>query len=154
MLRYPASYFELSFLVILLVISYILFKNLNNINQVISIIGIFALFSVRMLGSFNAIYNSYQVMKFNKNSLVTIQKKIVSIKSYQNEKVQRTKLDQLKLKNVYFKYPNTKDYIIKDFNLKIEKNKVIGIFGPTGCGKSTLLDLILGLIKPQKDNYI
>ncbi len=150
LLRYPASYFELSFLVILLVISYILFKNSNNINQVISTMGIFALFSVRMLGSFNAIYNSYQVMKFNKNSLVNIEKKLSQLKVTKKKKIKRIKLNQLKLKNVYFKYPNTKDYVIKNFNLKIEKNKVIGIFGPTGCGKSTLLDLILGLIKPSK----
>ena len=76
LLKYPSSYFELSFLLILLALSYILYSSLNNIEQVISIIGIFTLFTLRMLTSFNAIYNSYQAMKYNKNSLSNIEKKL------------------------------------------------------------------------------
>ncbi len=150
LLKYPSSYFELSFLLILLVISYILYSSLNNIEQVISIIGIFTLFTLRMLTSFNAIYNSYQAMKYNKNSLSNIEKKLSQLVIVKRKKIEPIKLKKLELKNIYFKYPNSKDYIIKNFSLKISKNKIIGIFGPTGCGKSTLLDLILGLIEPSK----
>lgn len=37
---------------------------------------------------------------------------------------------------------------LKDINLDIYNNEIIGIVGPSGCGKSTLLSIISGLIKP------
>lgn len=40
--------------------------------------------------------------------------------------------------------------IFEKFNLKIKKNKVTGILGPSGAGKTTLLNLCSGLIKPDQ----
>lgn len=37
---------------------------------------------------------------------------------------------------------------LKNVNLDIYHNEIIGIVGPSGCGKSTLLSIISGLIKP------
>lgn len=37
------------------------------------------------------------------------------------------------------------DWVYRDFNLDIERNKVTAFFGPNGCGKSTLLNMIAGL---------
>lgn len=39
-----------------------------------------------------------------------------------------------------------KTHILKDINLTIEKNKIIGILGINGAGKSTLIKLIAGLL--------
>ncbi len=39
---------------------------------------------------------------------------------------------------------------LRDINLDIYHNEIIGVVGPSGCGKSTLLSLISGLIKPTK----
>ncbi len=57
----------------------------------------------------------------------------------------------IELKNVYKKI-NGK-WILKDINLKIEKNCLIGIFGPNGSGKSTLLKIMTTAIKPTKGEY-
>lgn len=154
LLKYPASYFELSFLTILLLISFILYKSIDNINQVISIIGVFSLFSLRMISSTNYIYNSYQVCKYQKNSLTNIEKKIDSLKISKKKKINSLTLNQIEFKNIFFKYPDSEEYIIKNFNLKLKKNKILGIFGPTGCGKSTLLDIMLGLIEPSKGQIL
>lgn len=40
--------------------------------------------------------------------------------------------------------------ILKDLNLRIEQDEVLGIMGPSGCGKSTLLRLIAGLEEPDR----
>jgi ABC-type multidrug transport system fused ATPase/permease subunit len=40
--------------------------------------------------------------------------------------------------------------VFQDFQLQIEKNKMVAIVGPSGCGKSTLAKLICGLYEPLK----
>ena len=41
----------------------------------------------------------------------------------------------------------SKNFILKNINLKITKGDTIGIFGDSGSGKSTLLEIFLGLLK-------
>ncbi|MEM2783975.1 MAG: ABC transporter ATP-binding protein, partial [Nitrososphaerota archaeon] len=52
----------------------------------------------------------------------------------------------INIENFYWKYLGSKDYALKNINLKIEKGEFIGIMGPTGAGKSTLCLAIAGLI--------
>ncbi|RDY29144.1 ATP-binding cassette domain-containing protein [Romboutsia weinsteinii] len=51
----------------------------------------------------------------------------------------------LKINNLYFKYKNSKEDNIKDFNLEIEKGEIVSILGESGSGKSTMLRIIAGL---------
>lgn len=46
----------------------------------------------------------------------------------------------IELSNIGFKYEN--DYVLKDFNLKVEKGKTIALVGQSGSGKSTLANLV------------
>lgn len=57
--------------------------------------------------------------------------------------------NKIKLKNVNFKYKQDKEnFVFKNLELTIPKNKTIGIIGPSGSGKSTLLDLICCILEP------
>ena len=76
------------------------------------------------------------------------------IKENLNIKSKDFKLDNLNIKNLFFKYNENSDLILSDINLKFEKNKIYCLIGETGCGKSTLLDLILGLLNPSKGKII
>ena len=51
---------------------------------------------------------------------------------------------------VFYKYPLTNKFIVKNLNLKIEPNKTYAIIGPSGSGKSTIVDLLMGLLRPSK----
>lgn len=51
----------------------------------------------------------------------------------------------IEFKNVFFKYPNSKKYVINDFNLKINKGEKLAIVGINGAGKTTLIKLLCGL---------
>ena len=53
--------------------------------------------------------------------------------------------------SVEFNYPGCES-ILKNINLKIKNNEILGIIGKSGSGKSTILDLITGIIKPSKGN--
>lgn len=54
----------------------------------------------------------------------------------------------VEIKRLSFKYKNSKEDTIKNFNLDIEKGEVVSILGESGSGKSTVLRLVAGLETP------
>lgn len=48
----------------------------------------------------------------------------------------------IEFKKVNFKYPDGKEMVLSDINLKIEKGETIAFIGSTGSGKTTLVDLV------------
>ena len=60
---------------------------------------------------------------------------------------------KIEIKNLNFKYPN-RENVLKNINLEIKKNDIIGIIGKTGSGKSTLVKIIMGLIMPSNGQVI
>ncbi|MGQ9855224.1 MAG: ABC transporter ATP-binding protein [Fervidobacterium sp.] len=56
----------------------------------------------------------------------------------------------LEIKDLYFRYRNSKDYVLKNINFNVEEGEIVCILGESGSGKSTLLRLISGLEIPQQ----
>lgn len=54
--------------------------------------------------------------------------------------------------NHSFKYPSSKEYILKDLSIKIEKGKSLGVLGKTGSGKSTFIKQLLHLYPMTTDS--
>ena len=52
-------------------------------------------------------------------------------------------------KNVFFKFDESQNYILKNLNIKLPANKSIAIVGKSGSGKTTLANLICLLLKPN-----
>ncbi|WP_296875894.1 ABC transporter ATP-binding protein [uncultured Methanobrevibacter sp.] len=53
---------------------------------------------------------------------------------------------ELKATNISFKYPSAKNYLLKDVNLELNNNKIIGLIGDSGSGKSTLCKILSGYV--------
>jgi energy-coupling factor transport system ATP-binding protein len=53
---------------------------------------------------------------------------------------------KIELKNVTYKYPFTRDFVLKDITYTFDPGKFYGIIGENGGGKTTLCNLIRGLI--------
>ncbi|QJG66941.1 energy-coupling factor transporter ATPase [Mycoplasma phocoenae] len=53
----------------------------------------------------------------------------------------------IKIKNLYYKYPESDNYALQDVNLEIKKGDYVAILGHNGSGKSTLSKLISAIYK-------
>ncbi|MGJ9460171.1 ABC transporter ATP-binding protein [Oceanobacillus sp. CF4.6] len=60
----------------------------------------------------------------------------------------------IQIKNLEFRYYNTKDKIIHKFNLEIEQGEIVSILGESGSGKSTVLRLLAGLETPNAGSIL
>lgn len=52
------------------------------------------------------------------------------------------KMGDIELKNVWFKYSDSDEFVLKNLNLKIKEGEKIAIVGRTGSGKTSLVQLI------------
>jgi ATP-binding cassette subfamily B protein len=51
----------------------------------------------------------------------------------------------IEFKNVGFKYEHSRNWVLKDFNMKIHPGETLALVGVNGAGKSTLIKLLAGL---------
>ncbi|CCQ97558.1 ABC transporter, ATP-binding protein [[Clostridium] ultunense Esp] len=59
----------------------------------------------------------------------------------------RTKMiNPIEIRNLYFKYRGSPDYILKGVDLTVSKGEILALVGQSGSGKSTLLNIICGII--------
>ena len=59
----------------------------------------------------------------------------------------------IEFKNHSFKYPSSKENILKDLNIKIKSGTSLGVLGKTGSGKSTFIKQLLH-IYPMRTNSV
>lgn len=52
----------------------------------------------------------------------------------------------LEVKDLWWKYSDDTDWVLKGLNFKIEPEEVVCVVGPTGAGKTTTLSLIQGIL--------
>src|SRR3990167_2032405 len=60
----------------------------------------------------------------------------------------------IEFKNVSFKYPDSKRFILKNFNLTIGSCEKVALVGENGAGKSTLIKLILRFYDPTEGEIL
>jgi len=121
--------------------------------QVLPILGALALGAQKLLPSLQQIYFSWSFINGNlpiiEEVVEHLQLNIYQDKS--NEKLEKLEFNKkIKLQNIYYKYPNSKHYVLNNVSLEIKKGQKVGFIGKTGSGKSTLLDIIMGLLLPHK----
>ncbi|OIU72918.1 energy-coupling factor ABC transporter ATP-binding protein [Rossellomorea aquimaris] len=58
--------------------------------------------------------------------------------------------EMINVKDVYFRYPDQKDYALEGISLHVEQGEWLAIVGHNGSGKSTLAKMLNGLHFPEK----
>lgn len=67
-------------------------------------------------------------------------------KTQDDTNTQEAVIDYYDIKNITYKYPNSKSVVLKNINLHLEKGKKYFLVGENGAGKTTLMNIIQGLI--------
>lgn len=141
-------------IIIFLALYYLMFFKIKVV-EFIPILGLFIFVIFRVLTSLNRIVLNFQNIKFYYPSFQAIAKECKNLaNSEKNEsKIQLNFENYIKFSNVSFSYNNSKN-ILDKINLKIYKNKCVGILGDNGSGKTTLLNLVAGLLQPSEGKIV
>ena len=145
----PRFFLEaLAFGGILLIILYSI-KVSGNFNKSIPIIALYAFAGYRLLPAIQQIYSSFSAITFSGPAIKKLYNEFdqtEEINFIQNQS-ELSFNKEIKLKNIYYNYPNSSKTAIKNINLIIPARSKIGFVGTTGSGKTTTVDIILGLLK-------
>ena len=150
----PRIFFELISVFTILFISVIYIYSDRDFNNFIPFISLITIASLRLIPNFSSISTSIATLKHTYPAFKLIKNEIENSDIYNDKKLLRSTQkeiefnDIIEIENVSFQYPNTKNKVLENINLKIKFGEIIGIAGKSGEGKSTLLDLIVGLLKP------
>jgi len=144
----PRLFLEaIGFGIVILIITYLVWKYENNISSLLSIISMFVLALYRLMPSVNRIINSYNQILFYHKSLEIVHNDLM----YDREELGAKSIafnKEISIQNINFEYEENRT-ILKDVNITIEKGSKIAFIGESGSGKSTLVDIIIGLYKPK-----
>ncbi len=70
----------------------------------------------------------------------------------ENQKLDTLATQGVTIKNLTYTYHNGEQPTLKEINLQIKPNQVVGITGPLGSGKTTLVNCINGYLKTDKNS--
>ncbi len=155
--RIPKFFFELlAISIITFVLIFFSINNDENIENLIPIIGTFAFVGYRLLPIFQELFTSLSMIKNSQFAANKILNKNLFREVdfvFKNKKNLKLKINNLSIKNLYFKYPRKKKFLFKNFSSSFLKNKITTITGTSGVGKTTLVNIISGYIIPQKVKF-
>ncbi len=75
-------------------------------------------------------------------------------KAEDQENIAINSIENIEFKNVSFKYPGAKEYVLRNINFSVKPGESVGIIGTTGSGKSTLIKLLMGFYEPYEGKIL
>ncbi len=105
--------------------------------------------------SIKGIFNSIQSLNYNFNILNNTIEYLDEVRIDKKESIER-KVSQydIEFRHVWFKYPNTQEYILRDVNVKILPGECVAIVGKNGAGKTTFIKLLCKFYEVNKGEIL
>lgn len=113
-----------------------------------------------------SLINFMSVSSFVTTNIVTFNDNFFYIRQYQSFLKLRTKFDQtpgavtlqdidrghieIEFRNVWFRYPGSTTYVLKNINLTIKDRERLGIVGYNGAGKTSFILLLMRMYDPTE----
>lgn len=122
--------------------------------------GVFGLFMgslMSMISPFKKISNTYSLFQ----QALSASERIYQILDLKTEKevftipgvqpIELTSISEgIAFQNVWFRYHDHEEYVLKNISFQIKKNQVLALVGESGAGKTTVVNLLLRFYDPQK----
>ena len=144
---------EIVGLMLILAIFYILVNQVGeNKSLAIGTLAIYAAALFKLLPIYNRISTHSQKIQFGLKGAEHVSKFISENLDKSEDKNENdvTLQNKIELNNISFKYNDSGEFILKDVNIEIKKNEIIGIAGKSGSGKTTLTNILMNLIDPTE----
>jgi ABC-type multidrug transport system fused ATPase/permease subunit len=148
---FPKAILEFLGIIFLTLIIFFAFFFKQTTSEIFIILTFYIVIAYRLTPSFNKVVNSYQSIKYADQAVNTVSNELkLKNKIIYNDFFLEKRVfnNSFEFKKVFFKYPNSAEYILEDINFKLTKNETIGIFGKSGAGKTTFVDLITCVLYP------
>lgn len=144
----------INYLLLLLVFLIIIFKLKNNIKidskKILITIFIIVIYITQISNCFLDLPQFSRVLSYHQR--VENEIKYLIKNNFNSKFKNKMKFNEIKLRNVNFKYKNSSHYLFKDLSIDFFPNKINVIFGTSGSGKTTLMKLIVKLYPIPKGN--
>lgn len=142
----------------MIVILYLM-KIKGNINDMIPILVLYALAGYRLMPALQETYKQLTEIKFHLSALDSIFhdiKNLALLSSHsQNDNEDPIILENsIVLKDVEFTYDGANNMALHNISLYIKKNSTVAFVGTSGSGKTTTVDIILGLLQPDRGEFL
>ncbi len=132
----------------------------TNMNTFIPQLAAFAVAAFRVLPSIGKISSSFNQFVFMCPTVTAVYDNLQEFARYESKAdgIELSEMEsgclsfrnEVSIKNLCWKYPNSDKMVLNGLNLTIQRGTAIGFIGSSGSGKSTLADILLGLLIPQE----
>jgi len=127
------------------------------IEKFVTQMAVFAMGAFRVLPSIARITGYINSMVYNRPMVESTYNNIINARNYMkkieaatySEDLSISFQDKIKISDLNWKYPESLNNVLENFNLEIFKGEAVGIIGESGAGKSTFVDMLLRLYEPQ-----
>ena len=92
-------------------------------------------------------FKKYKVAYDRLDNFLNMKEEKIEIYDYKP----KTLSGDIQIQNLSYRYPDGKEYVLKDINIDIKQGKSLGIIGVIGSGKTTLMNLLLKLYEVPKN---
>ncbi|MDE5413802.1 ABC transporter ATP-binding protein [Alkalihalobacterium chitinilyticum] len=161
----PRLFIETLIVSIVFITMLIIILQGTNTTQIVSTMALFAMAAFRLMPSINRVIAMITTIKYSQPALEVVYEDLFentditeikhSINLFEKSDIGGRKFkDSLQLKDVSFRYPNQREYSIKDVSLTIPIGHSAAFIGESGAGKTTVVDILLGLLYPEKGKVI
>jgi len=154
----PRNFLEIILFCGSLVVALIVFlKNQGEITSSFLTLSIFAVATVKALPACNQIFLNLYSLKLYMPVLDRVINENRDLESNLKTSDKFNKkipfIENINLKKAKFNHLDS-NFSLKDINLEIKKNHIIGIMGKSGSGKTTLIDVLSGLYKIDEGKFL
>lgn len=163
----PRLFIETLLISIVLITMLIIIFQGTNTTQLVSTMALFAMAAFRLMPSINRVVAMITTIRYSQPALSVVYEDLFMNKEessninlsldFESVTINKGKIffrDSIKLDKVSFRYPNQKQYSVKDVSLTIPIGQSVAFIGESGAGKTTLVDIILGLLPPEKGRVL